>query len=82
MEYSVRKDLSTLGSAHYPTSVQSALVTIEDKYSGLRVFLGGADLPNEEGIYQNVAGLGNEVNFDFVERLYLAMKEGRERKNR
>lgn len=81
MGYNIRRDLSILGSAEYPTGVQSALVVVDDDYSGLKVYLGCANSPSEEEIYQKVAGLGNELGFEFIERLYLELKKDKENKN-
>lgn len=80
MGYNIRRDLSILGSAEYPTGVQSALVVVDDDYSGLKVYLGCANSPSEEEIYQKVAGLGNELGFEFIERLYLELKKDKENK--
>lgn len=81
MKYNIRHDLSILGSAEYPTGVQSALVVVDDDYSGLKVYLGCANSPSEEEIYQKVAGLGDKINFNFIERLYLELKKDKEKEN-
>lgn len=90
MKYNIRHDLSILGSAEYPTGiqslvvptgVQSALVVVDDDYSGLKVYLGCANSPSEDEIYQKVAGLGDELRFEFIERLYLELKKGKEKEN-
>lgn len=81
MEYNIRHDLSILGSAEHPTGVQSALVVVDDDYEGLKVYLGCVNSPSESDIYQKVAGLGNELRFEFIERLYLELKKDKENKN-
>lgn len=81
MKYNIRRDLSILGSAEYPTGVQSALVVVDDDYEGLKVYLGCANSPSEDEIYQKVAGLGDKINFSFIERLYLELKKDKEKEN-
>jgi len=80
MNYEIYRGYSTLGSSDYSTVIpcHSAIVMIKS-YPYSRVFLGCAPGMTEEAIYQRVAGLGNELSFEFIEKLYNKMKEEREK---
>lgn len=79
----VIREYSILGSALYDPyyvahgAVQSAIVMTES-YPFSRVFVGVGVGNSEDEIYSAVARLGDELSFDFIERLYLKMKEERE----
>lgn len=79
MDYEVMRGYSILGSADYSgmVPVQSAIVAVKT-YPYTRVFLGCALGTGEDEIYQRVAGLGDELSFEFIEKLYSKMKEERE----
>ena len=74
---------STLGQSMYDDyyanhgSLTSALVSVESiPYT--RVFLGLGAGRNEDEVFEAVSKLGNEVSFEWIERLYFKMKEERE----
>lgn len=83
MSYEIMRGYSVLGSADYSgiIPVQSAIVTIKT-YPYSRVFLGCAFGVEEDELYQRVAGLGDELSFEFIEKLYNKMKEERENETR
>jgi hypothetical protein len=80
MNYEIMRGYSILGSADYSgmIPVQSAIVTIKT-YPYSRVFLGCALGAEEDELYQRVAGMGDELSFEFIEKLYNKMKEERGR---
>lgn len=79
-KYKIIEQHSTVGSSVYTPfgSISSAIVMI-DTEPRPRVFLGcWASEESEQELYQNIAGMGNELSFGFIENLYLKMKESRE----
>ena len=84
-EYKILRGYSILGAALYDDyytrhgAVQSALVSVES-YPYTRVFLGVGVADNSDDIFSAVAALGNELSFEFIEKLYLKMKAEREEK--
>lgn len=85
MAYNIDKQGSILGSAVYGYRqiwpVQSAIVMIKNSAGKYRVFLGCAGSPDEDSIYQQVAGLGDELPFEYIEYLYKTLKEQRNENN-
>lgn len=66
-------DRSYLGSS-WPS--QAAIVVV-DTIPHPRVFLGCAQGNSEDEILETVAGMGNELSFEFIEELYLMLKEAK-----
>lgn len=87
MRYDVVTENSILGASSMTNEPfgggfrQAAIVSVKNEYNlyGIRVFLGCSGKQDEQSIYQDVAGLGDEISFDFIERLYLAMRSNKER---
>ena len=83
MENKILRGYSILGSALYDEyytrhgATQSALVAVKSEpYT--RVFLGVGVGRSEDEIYNTVAKLGDEITFEWLEKLYLMMKAERE----
>lgn len=79
--YEVLNEYSILGSINYPPythlqPTQAAIVTVKT-YPRDRIFLGCASGMEKEDIFQGVAAIGNELSFEFIEKLYLKMKAER-----
>ena len=86
MDDKILRGYSILGCALWEGTgtdlpAQSAIVSVKSiPYT--RVFLGVGRGRDEDDIYREVAGLGDELTFEWVERLYLMMKEERENGSR
>lgn len=82
MEDKILRGYSILGCALWEGTntelpAQSAIVAVKSiPYT--RVFLGVGRGRDEDDIYRAVAGLGDELSFEWIERLYLMMKKERE----
>lgn len=80
MSRKVINEYSTLGSTCTTSGTfvaQAGIVTIESTPKN-RVYLGCEGGETEELIYERIAMFGNELPFDFVEKLYKMMKEQRD----
>lgn len=87
MDDKILRGYSILGSAlyddyyNYHGATQSALVAVKSiPYT--RIFLGVGKGRDEDEIYDVVARLGDEITFEWLEKLYLMMKEERENASR
>ena len=86
MDNKILRGYSILGCALWEETgarlpAQSAIVSVKSiPYT--RVFLGVSRGVDEDDIYRGVAKWGDEITFEWVERLYLMMKKERENENR